>query len=249
MQPEVFNSRHERLSVLTEGSGKDLTVVLVHGFGTGKDENARLFIDISQRLSSVARVVRFDFSGYGESEGKQEDVDLNKMSDDLASVLTWVRQRYGGRLIIIAHSMGTLAARSLSPEGIEKIIFTGVTPPDASAHITSTQQRLQSRAGGVLNEDSISLYPRKDGTIQRIGSSYWKVLRGVRPLELMEALAQKTRLIIIKPKQDEIVGGSDITAAYCSLPGVTYLELDGDHNFTAPQDRQRLLETLAGLIE
>lgn len=249
MKTIVRNSHHERLDTIVEGADTDLTIVFAHGHGTNKNEYSDLFVDISKRLSSVARIVRFDFSGYGKSEGKQEEMDLNKLVDDLSSVLSWVRSEFGGRIMIIAHSLGTLVTRVLSPEGIEKMIFTGITLPDAHAHAAATIARLRSRPGGVFNEHGISSYPRKDGKIQKIGSQYWTSLRSVDPLKLTETLARKTDLIIIKPRHDEIVGGPETTIAYKGIPGVTYLELNGDHNFTDSADRQGLLMRLTEIIE
>lgn len=120
MESKICNSRGEKIDALVEGTNNGITIVMAHGFGTQKDEYAGFFTDISKSLSPLARVVRFDFSGYGKSEGREEDSDLNKMADDLASVLAWVRSEFGGRIMIIAHSLGTLVTRVLSPDGIEK---------------------------------------------------------------------------------------------------------------------------------
>ncbi|MDP3964855.1 MAG: alpha/beta hydrolase [bacterium] len=248
MNQKIFNSRKEKLDTLVEGRNGNLTIVMVHGFGTSKDENARMFIDISKRLSAYGRIVRFDFAGYGQSEGRQEDVNLNTMADDLKSVLDWVRKKYGGRIMILAHSFGTLVTRYLSPDSIEKTIFTGITPPDVKAHMESTMKRIQSRVGGSLSENGVSIYPRKDGEVQKIGSSHWKILREVDPLRLAKILAQKTDLIIIKPMQDEIVGGEATTEQYKTISGIRFIELDGDHNFTSQRDRRGLLNTLERLI-
>lgn len=186
--------------------------------------------------------------GYSESEGKQEDCDLNKMAGDLDAVIKYARQQFGGRIIIIAHSLGTLVTRVLQPENIEKIIFTGITPPDVKQQLAGTIKRLLSRPGGEYNEQGISIYPRKDGTIQKVGSNYWQSFENVDPIKLTEELAKKTKLFIIKPKQDEVIGGAEVTEAYKTVSNVNYRELDGDHNFSKPEDRESLLKTIKQII-
>ncbi len=245
----INNPWNENLNAVIEGSEGDLTVVMAHGFGTSMDELG-LFVEISQKISPIARVLRFDFSSCGQSEGRQEDLDVKKLAGDLGAVLDWVRKEYGGRMIIIAHSLGTVVTRLLSPEGIEKIIFTGVTLPSSEDHVANTQRRLlTNRPGGVLNEEGMSLYPRRNGIFQKIGSSYWSELRKVDPLDLMKVLAQKSQVIILKPKQDEIVGGPEATEVYKTIPNITYLELDGDHNFNDVEDRSKLLEVIFDFIK
>ena len=245
MNVKITNTHGEKLDAVVEGADGDLTVVMAHGLGTTKDENARLFIDISDHFAKVARFVRFDFSGYGQSEGREEDMDLNKMADDLASVLTWVRKHFSGRVMIFAHSLGSLVVRVLAPDDVERIILTSINSPDSQAHVASTIQRIQSRQGGVVNEHGITLYPRLDGTIQKIGSQHWKVLRSINPLKLAEELSKKTDLIIIKGKQDN----PEVAKPYQDIPTLTYLEIEGDHNFTSPESRQQLLAVLSKYIK
>ena len=83
----VNNAVGEKIDVLVEGNlNSPISIVFVHGFGKNKDESAGLFVDISSVLREY-RVVRFDFTGYGKSEGKQEDTSLVKEASDLNSVL------------------------------------------------------------------------------------------------------------------------------------------------------------------
>ena len=112
----INNPRNEQLHTLIEGQpDADTTIIFVHGFGTNKDEGENLFADVSQALNKRFRTIRFDFSGYGQSQGRQEDVDLNKQAEDLAAVLEYTRHNYSGQINILAHSMGTYVA-CLSPE-------------------------------------------------------------------------------------------------------------------------------------
>ena len=102
----VNNAVGEKIDVLVEGNlNSPISIVFVHGFGTNKDEGAGLFVDLSSALREY-RVVRFDFTGYGKSEGKQEDTSLVKEASDLNSVLRFVREKYGDRIWLIGMSLG-----------------------------------------------------------------------------------------------------------------------------------------------
>ena len=85
---QIKNNYGENLDTLVEGREvSDTTVIFVHGFGVDKDESFNYFTDTAAVLRDIFRVVRFDFSGYGKSEGKQEDVNYQKQSEDLNSVI------------------------------------------------------------------------------------------------------------------------------------------------------------------
>jgi len=89
-EPIIKNNIGEKLDTWVEESIGNVkaTIVMVHGFGTSKHETARYFDDISQALTGDNfRVVRFDLSGYGNSEGREEDACYSKHILDLKSVL------------------------------------------------------------------------------------------------------------------------------------------------------------------
>ena len=95
VSPSIYNSHHEKLDSLVEGDEKSsVTIVMVHGLGTDKHETAGLFDDIATALIDKYRVLRFDFSGFGKSEGKTEEFDYHKHADDLKAVLEYVKQTY-----------------------------------------------------------------------------------------------------------------------------------------------------------
>jgi len=68
-------------------------VVTSHGFFSSKDSDK--FINIGERFSkNKMAVLRFDFSGCGESDGKIEDTTLSQRIMDLQSVLNFLRKEF-----------------------------------------------------------------------------------------------------------------------------------------------------------
>jgi pimeloyl-ACP methyl ester carboxylesterase len=239
----------EMLDLVVEGNLIAATTILfVHGFGSDKNETDNYFADVAKELGKQHRIVRFDFAGYGKSEGRQEDVTLLTEVDDLKAVLDFAREKFPRKIFIFAHSMGTFVTSLLCPDGIERTVFTGMPNPDLSAHRMNLQRAIQSRPGGVLNVEGISIYPRTSGETQKIGRGYWEVLTSLKsPVKDIERFALKTDLSIIHSMQDEIIG-SDELGSYWRLH-TNYRELPGDHNFTRPEDRRLLIETVKRIFE
>jgi pimeloyl-ACP methyl ester carboxylesterase len=235
----VRNEQGERLDVLVEGKGST-TVVFVHGFGTSKDEGFNLFVDVSRALQSAYRIVRFDFSSYGKSEGEKEEGNLDKFSRDLNAVLAAVRREYGDRIYILAHSMGTQVTAYLSPEDIAKTVFSAPTEFNAEEQVAGFQRRITQR-GGTVNENGISIYPRTNGEIQTLGSRFWSTLRSFNTPQAVREYAKKTELMVIKPLEDDIIAYSPFPR---DIQPVTYVELHGNHNFTKSEDRQNFIRTI-----
>jgi pimeloyl-ACP methyl ester carboxylesterase len=245
--PEIRNKFGERIDTLVEGKeDADTTIIFAHGLGTGKDEGENLFRDIANAMGSQFRTVRFDFTGYGQSEGRQKDVSIEKHTHDLAAVLDFVRQKYQGKVDIIGHSMGTFVVSLLAPEGIDKTIFTGLPSEDRQESIDKLQKKIRDK-GGVVDENGISKYPRTSGGVQDIGPDFWRVQRELNPAEKFEAYSHKTKLVAFKPLQDEVVVNGKFDG-YKKIDSLEYFEVNGTHNFSKPEDRQELIKKIEAVL-
>ena len=225
------------------------TVVMVHGFGTDKHETAGYFDDIAKELiNNKYRVIRFDFSGCGKSEGKTEDIDYVKHTQDLRAILGYVQDEYPERIYILAQSMGCFVTALLNPDGINKAIFTGL--PNANTDFIKERLigRFGSKEGAVVNKEGISLFPRSSGKLQKIGSNFWKVLANFDPVKAIEKFNIKTKLLVVHPNQDEIVG-SDYLDPYGKIKEIKRIFIDGDHSFKNNANRKNLIRLILSHFE
>lgn len=244
---KIENKQHEKLDVLIEGNSEAVvSIIFVHGLGTNKDEGTNLFVDISKALKDKYRIIRFDFSGYGKSEGRQEDASCDKQASDLKAILDYVKLTYNGKLCLIAHSLGTSVVSVLSPEGIEKTIFTGIPNPNMKAKLDSLKSKILSRPSGVVNEEGISLHIRSTGELQRIGPDFWRCLRRFDPMTAIKNFSLKTDLILFRALQDNSEKG---TERYSKIKSLKYVELDGDHTFTRHKDREELIRRIVDFLK
>jgi pimeloyl-ACP methyl ester carboxylesterase len=246
---KIKNEYGEDIDFVIEGNqASGTTIIFVHGFGTNKDEGLNLFVDLSKPLQKEYRIIRFDFSGYGQSGGRQEEGNLQKQTKDLKAILDYTRTKFNGKTSIIAMSLGCYVTAVLSPDGIGKTIF--VSPPDSSTSntIERLKKRIESRPGGKVIEEGISVYPRSSGEVQKIGPTFWKVLMDLDPEKAVKLYSKKTKLTVLIPLQDEQVERKR-TSLYKGLTGVDCINLNGDHAFTNPADRKILVETIDEILK
>jgi uncharacterized protein len=90
----------------------DRAVVLVHGGGVTREEGG-FFTRLGAGLSTAGVAsLRFDLRGHGDSEGRQEDLTLSAILNDIRAALEWLRHSSGAsRLSLLGTSFtgGTCA--------------------------------------------------------------------------------------------------------------------------------------------
>lgn len=76
-----------------------------HCFTCGKDILAATYIANTLALNGVA-VLRFDFTGLGESEGDFSNTNFTSNVADLLSAADFLRNNYQAPQLLIGHSLG-----------------------------------------------------------------------------------------------------------------------------------------------
>jgi uncharacterized protein len=88
---ELFSFYHE-----PDAPGGRPAFVLSHPFGEEKLWSHRVFVNMARRLSALGYpVLRFDYSGTGDSNGALRDSSLASHRADLAAAVRWLKQRLG----------------------------------------------------------------------------------------------------------------------------------------------------------
>lgn len=239
---QIMNPSNEKLDVLISGNDNaTTTVVFAHGLGVTKHETTGMFDAVAQGIGDVFRTVQFDFSGFGKSEGRQEDFDYYKHAKDLGAVLSYVRTTYPGKIYIVAHSMGTFVTTLLNPPDVEKAVLSGTPNSNTQFIIDRLIKRFTSKPGGKVDLNGISLVPRSTGEIQKFGPEFWKTLKEFNPVEAFNSFASHTKTLIIHPKQDDVVG-LDYQDEYNSVANATVIWTDGDHSFKKEEDRKKYVQ-------
>jgi uncharacterized OsmC-like protein/pimeloyl-ACP methyl ester carboxylesterase len=140
MRSERFdfpNAKGENLSALIDlPLGPPAAYALfAHCFTCGKDNLAAKRISERLAIHGIA-VLRFDFTGLGNSEGDFANTHFSSNVDDLVAAADHLRKMYGAPAILIGHSLGgaaVLAASHRIPDA--RAVVTIAAPYDPS-HVT-----------------------------------------------------------------------------------------------------------------
>ncbi|MDH5649772.1 MAG: alpha/beta hydrolase [Gammaproteobacteria bacterium] len=120
--------KKERLQIATErghvlaaqlDSPADRTpvayAVFCHCFTCGK--NLKAIGNISRVLTEAGlAVLRFDFTGIGESGGEFSETGFTDNVNDILAVSRYLEQEYQGPALLVGHSLGGTAAIAAAPE-------------------------------------------------------------------------------------------------------------------------------------
>lgn len=248
LKVEIRNPNGELLETLAEGeaiSKANEIVVFAHGFGTDLHERG-IYDQISQTIQKEGlATLRFSYSGFGKSEGTQQDKSLETMTSDLSSVLDFIekQKKQDASVKIIGFSLGTaVVARTFSEEPLTK--------PDNIILINNTEFNFKGnfeayfRANPklLIDEDGVWHLPRTDGSTTYIGSEFWESIGNPqRQHDDMQKLAQNYNVTMVRAMNDDVAdAGADLT----DIPFSEVVELSGNHNYTRPEDRADFLKTL-----
>ncbi|MEV0349017.1 alpha/beta fold hydrolase [Nonomuraea sp. NPDC050680] len=98
---------HLAATLVTPGESAESAVVLVHGGGVTREEGG-FFTRLAAGLGAAGLAsLRFDLRGHGESEGRQEELTLSAILNDIRVALAHVREATGAtRLSLLGASFG-----------------------------------------------------------------------------------------------------------------------------------------------
>jgi len=215
-------------------------VLFAHGFSIGKD--LKPIRTISRSLVEDGYgMLRFDFTGLGESEGDFSDTNFTSNCEDLRQAAAYLREHKKAPCVMIGHSFGGTAALKVADEIPEvKAVATIGSPCDTTHIVHQFADQLEE--------------------IEEEGEA--KVLLGGRPFVIKEQflddienhdIAREIRtlgrsLLIFHSPQDRVVGIENASHIYREARHPkSFVSLDGaDHLLLKnPADAEYVAHVLA----
>ena len=118
MNTVIRNNSGEKIDYTFNDCGSETVVIIGHGVTGNKDRP--LVVALAEGLvASGMSVLRFSFSGNGDSEGRFVDSTITKELSDLSAVIDALEAE-GKRVIYAGHSMG--GAVGVSVAAVDKRI-------------------------------------------------------------------------------------------------------------------------------
>ena len=113
----------------------DAYAVFAHVFTGNKNLIASKHIGRALTLNGIA-VLRFDFTGLGESEGNFADTNFTSNVDDLIAACDYLSEHYEAPKIIVGHSLGGAASIFAASQVDSVTAVATIGTPSEPDHVT-----------------------------------------------------------------------------------------------------------------
>lgn len=214
--------------------------LFAHCFTCNKNLNAIRNIAKSLTQEGIA-VLRFDFTGLGESEGDFADTNFSSNVADLVCAADYLRDNYKAPTILIGHSLGgaaVLVAKHQIPS--VKAVAT-IGSPYHPAHVShlldSGKEEIEEKGVAKINIGGRPFSIKKQflNELESLSSNH----------EVINNL--NVALLVSHSPQDTIVGIDNATQIYKAAQHPrSFLSLDGaDHLLSRKEDSLYVGETIA----
>jgi putative redox protein len=188
-------------------------------------------------------VLRFDFTGLGNSGGDFADTNFTTMVGDILCAADYLERHQGPAATLIGHSMGGTAALLASTRLPSCDTVVTIASPSQPEHVLhhfgEAMEKLRARQPAHITVAGVD-YPVRPQFIDDV--------RGYR---MDQQLADyKRRILAIRAGQDRLVAHPDAEEIISYSSGPTALiDLPGaDHLFSARRDTDQLIDAIARWI-
>jgi len=228
------------------GSGEPRAYALfAHCFTCSKDLKAVGRISRALVERGIA-VLRFDFTGLGESEGDFADTNFSSNLDDLVAAADFLRDRYRAPELLIGHSLGGAAVLAAASRVDEARAVVTLAAPSTTEHLEETLLRQAPELGEDAEETEVTLGGRSF-RIQR------QLVDDLRSHKVLDAVAEMgLPLLILHSPVDDVVGISHARAIYeAAQHPKSFVSLDrADHLLLQdPADARHVASVVAAWAE
>lgn len=131
-----FESNGHQLSGLLETPESDIRcyALFAHCFTCGKDVAAASRISRALMQQGIA-VLRFDFTGLGNSDGDFANTNFSSNVQDLLAATDYLRHQYEAPLLLIGHSLGGAAVLAMAQHVSEAKAVVTIGAPHHAEHV------------------------------------------------------------------------------------------------------------------
>ncbi len=212
-------------------------VILLHGFGGEKTESG-LFDDIAQELNRNNFLsYRFDFSGLGQSEGDYSKTTLTRLTEDLRSMIDFVKSQPevdASMIAIIGFSLGTAVATALNAPEIKTYVFLG--------SVADPYNVLKSLfLPYTFNPEGTSFRITSEGKHIKMESQFWKNFVNYNLLDAISEIHKPILMIHGEKDTRAPISGAESFYNSANEPKKMSIIKNADHGFYEPDERRQAI--------
>ncbi len=213
--------------------------LMAHCFTGGRDHPATR--RVAQELTARGLgVLRFDFTGFGDSGGHFAESTFSSNVADIALAAGWLREHHAAPSLLVGHSLGGAAVIPAALEVPEVGAVVTIAAPADPGHVTHL-------FAGIL--DTVRSEGQADVVLagQRITVSR-EFVEDLRSYEIEDAARALDRpLLVLHSPEDEIVELANASGIFrAARHPKSFIALDGaDHLLTRPEHARRAAQLVA----
>ncbi len=204
--------------------------IFAHCFTCSK--NLTAVKNIGRALSAAGfGVLRFDFTGLGESEGDFENTNFSGNVDDLIAAADFLEKNYKAPTLLIGHSLGGAAAIFAAAKLPSIKAVAVINSPSDPSHVTNMLQ--SNRDEITRNGKAVVSLGGRNFTIKK------QFLDDIESKSLMTVVSKlKKAILILHSPQDRTVGIKNAEDIYnAAHHPKSFVSLDSvDHLLTNKED-------------
>lgn len=213
--------------------------LFAHCFTCGKSLKSTRHISRALTSKQIA-VLRFDFTGLGDSQGDFASSHLSSNIGDLVAAATWLKQNAGGPDILIGHSFGgaaVLQATSLIPAVRAVVTIAAPFDPQHVTHLLDSAMREITEKGAARVEIA--------GRSFTLGKEFVADLATHKSEERIRKLGRP--LLVLHSPNDPVVDINNAQLIYqAARHPKSFVSLDNtDHLLTKEEDARYVGELIA----
>ena len=240
------NESGQKLAALLdqpEGDESKAYALFAHCFTCSKDYKGVVRVSKALAAEGIA-VLRFDFTGLGESEGDFADTTFSSNVSDLVAAADFMGRELEAPKILIGHSLGGAA-----------VIHAAAQIPSAAAVATLAAPSSTDHLAGVIRSSSTEIESTGEAEVQIGGRSFRirkEFLDDLSAVNMRDAVSGLGRaLLVCHSPDDRTVGIDNATEIFLAARHPKcFLSLDlADHLCSDPADAHyagRMIATWAG---
>jgi hypothetical protein len=218
-----FQSEGQRISGILHLPEQKNPRCVIASHGLLSSKNSKKYIALGERISKEGiTMLRFDFRGIGESEGRIEDDTVSSRIVDLSSAIDFIRSRpdLGNRIGLVGSSLG----------GFISLIKASMDKEIRAVVIWATPLHMNDLKSKERDEDT-PLPPE----------AFFEDLPKHRLLPLLPKVSNG---LVIHGEKDELVPVAQAWEIFYHLrePKEIHIIEGADHRLTAPAHRQRAID-------
>ncbi|MFT4567159.1 MAG: putative OsmC-like protein/esterase/lipase [Saprospiraceae bacterium] len=217
--------------------------IFVHVFTGNKNLKSARHISRALNLNGVA-VLRFDFTGLGESEGDFADTNFTSNVEDIMAAAKYLEEHHQAPTIIIGHSLGGAASlfAGAKIDSIKAIVTIGA--PSYPEHVTHL---LQDDLEAIESQGCAKVLI--DGREFVIKKQFLDDLRSQDHMEIIKNL-RKALLVMHSPQDSVVEIGNAANIYHLARHPKSFVTLDGaDHMLTSKNDAFYAGQVIASWVQ